>query len=130
MAGVVVHIERDAAVLLTHSGPADRPELRHCRLADLSRRLNPVRHSAQDVNMAPLGRGDSVHVTDGPLAGKSGVVQWVLEKKPLGVFDFVAAGMVVLASFMHQTKGWGSGTATDKPAAGAQVKGSGKVKPE
>jgi len=77
VAGVVVHIERDAAVLLTHSGPADRPELRHCRLADLSRRLNPVRHSAQDVNMAPLGRGDSVHVTDGPLAGKSGVVQWV-----------------------------------------------------
>jgi transcription elongation factor SPT5 len=76
VAGVIVHIERDASVVLTHNGPADRPELRHCRLADLQRRLNPIRHSAQDVNMAPIGRGDNVHITDGPLAGKSGAVQW------------------------------------------------------
>lgn len=38
----------------------------------------------------------------------SGVVQWVHEKKPLGVFDFIAAAMVTLSLYIHQTKGWGS----------------------
>jgi len=36
------------------------------------------------------------------------VVQWVHEKKPLGFSDFIAAGMVTVALFLHQTKGWGS----------------------
>ena len=76
VAGVVVQVERDACVVLTHNGTPDRPELRTCRVADLTRKLNPVRNSAMDVNSNAIARGDAVRISDGPSAGKSGVVQW------------------------------------------------------
>ena len=76
VAGVIVAVAKEAAVVLTHNGPPDRPELRTCRAAQLCRKLPAERASAQDANMNAVTRGDAVRIQDGPARGCSGVVEW------------------------------------------------------
>jgi transcription elongation factor SPT5 len=77
VAGLVVQIERDGCIVLTHNGSPDRPEIRTLRLSDLSRKINPGRNTAQDREMSALSKGDAATVVDGPLTGTTGVIQWI-----------------------------------------------------
>ena len=77
VAGLVVQIERDGCIVLTHNGSPDRPEIRTLRLSDLSRKINPGRNTAQDREMSSLTKGDAATVVDGPLTGTTGVIQWI-----------------------------------------------------
>ena len=77
VAGLVVQIERDGCIVLTHNGSPDRPEIRTLRLSDLSRKINPGRNTAQDREMSSLSKGDAATVVDGPLTGTTGGIQWI-----------------------------------------------------
>jgi transcription elongation factor SPT5 len=77
VAGMVVQIERDGCIVLTHGGTPDRPEVRTLRLGDLQRKINPGRNTAQDGQMNALTKGDAATVVDGPRAGTTGIIQWI-----------------------------------------------------
>ena len=76
VAGIIVAVQQEAAVVLTHNGPPDRPETRACRLPDILRRLPAASNTALDKGMATVARGDVVRVVEGPMAGKAGTVEW------------------------------------------------------
>ena len=73
-AGTVVKIERGAALVMTHSGTPDQPDIRTCRPSDLVRRLQTtasLQATAQDITNGPIAKNDTVKIVDGPLKNRA-----------------------------------------------------------
>ena len=67
--GMVVRVEKDAAVLMMQSSSADRPDVRPARLHDMRRKVNTRGLSAVDGSMETVEVGSMARVADGPGKG-------------------------------------------------------------
>ena len=75
--GMVVRIEKDAAMLMMQSSTPDRPDIRAARLHDMRRRVNTRNISAVDAQMETIESGSMVRVIDGPGKGLTLTVQHI-----------------------------------------------------
>jgi transcription elongation factor SPT5 len=67
--GMVVRVEKDAAVLMMQTSSAERPDVRPVRLHDMRRKLNTRNLSAVDGSMETVEIGSMCRVHDGPGKG-------------------------------------------------------------
>lgn len=67
--GMVVRVEKDAAVLMMQTSSADRPDVRPVRLHDMRRKVNTRNLSAVDGSMETVEIGSMCRVHDGPGKG-------------------------------------------------------------
>ena len=64
--GMVVRVEKDAAMLMMQSSTTDRPDVRATKLTDMRRRLITRNINAVDAQMETIENGSMVRVIDGP----------------------------------------------------------------
>ncbi|KAI8472989.1 MAG: hypothetical protein J3K34DRAFT_519351 [Monoraphidium minutum] len=77
-AGVIVSVERGAARVLTNHGTAAAPDVRVCKVADITRKLANTRATTVDRHGANISVSEAVEVVDGELKGKKGTVHAVV----------------------------------------------------
>ena len=67
--GMIVRVEKDAAMVMMASSTADRPDVRPVKLHDMRRKLMDRRVTASDAGMETIENGSMVRIVDGPGKG-------------------------------------------------------------
>lgn len=75
--GMVVRVEKDAAMLMMMSSTPDRPDVRATRLHDMKRKIMTRNISAVDAQMENVESGSMVQVMDGPGKGLTLTVEHI-----------------------------------------------------
>ena len=112
--GMVVRVEKDAAVLMMQSSSADRPDVRPARLHDMRRKVNTRGLSAVDGSMETVEVGSMARVADGPGKGATITVVHIWKGVLWGKARDVAehGGIIVVRARdcrVHGARGGGGG---------------------
>jgi transcription elongation factor SPT5 len=112
--GMVVRVEKDAAVLMMQSSSADRPDVRPARLHDMRRKVNTRGLSAVDGSMETMEVGSMARVADGPGKGATITVVHIWKGVLWGKARDVAehGGIIVVRARdcrVHGARGGGGG---------------------
>jgi transcription elongation factor SPT5 len=112
--GMVVRVEKDAAVLMMQTSSVDRPDVRPARLHDMRRKVNTRGLSAVDGSMETLEVGSMARVADGPGKGMTITVVHIWKGVLWGKARDVAehGGIVVVRARdcrAHGARGGGGG---------------------
>ena len=112
--GMVVRVEKDAAVLMMQSSSVDRPDVRPARLHDMRRKVNTRGLSAVDGSMETVEVGSMARVADGPGKGATITVAHIWKGVLWGKARDVAehGGIIVVRARdcrVHGARGGGGG---------------------
>ena len=118
--GMVVRVEKDAAVLMMQNSSFDRPDVRPARLHDMRRKVNTRGLSAVDGSMETVEVGSMARVADGPGKGMTITVVHIWKGVLWGKARDVAehGGIVVVRARdcrVHGARGAGAGAGLTAP---------------